>query len=236
MINKTKWISTLPKTTEAPNQLDHDVWINTIPKKKKVYSPVRVYSFTAILFVCGLIFVSIIKNETRSLQKEINNLEASINSIKFDLNQSILDNEVITSPENISFLANEYLNLDLTSYKRSQIMRLDDDRDSLYLVSKLENIKKKEKVYFSNGMRKKVVKTIEAKKKEIKKIQELYNKPESIPDEIKTRVASKIGKTKTQLKNMYNSPGEQFTLEKAGKWGAIQVVKVFLGMPIIPGR
>ena len=54
MINKTKWISTLPKTTEAPNQLDHDVWINTIPKKKKVYSPVRVYSFTAILFVCGL--------------------------------------------------------------------------------------------------------------------------------------------------------------------------------------
>ena len=180
--------------------------------------------------------MSIIKNETRSLQKEINNLEASINSIKFDLNQSILDNEVITSPENISLLANEYLNLDLTSYKRSQIMRLDDDKDSISLVDKLENIKKQEKVYFSTNMRKKVAKKVEDKKREIKKIQELYKKPETIPKEIKTRVASKIGKTKTQLKNMYNSPGEQFTLEKAGRWGAIQVVKAFLGMPIIPGR
>jgi len=69
-----------------------------------------------------------------------------------------------------------------------------------------------------------------------KKIKELYNKPETIPDEIKTRVASKIDETKTQLKNMYNSPGDQISLKKAGKWGAIQVVKAFLGMPIIPGR
>ena len=236
MINKTKWINTLPKSKEVSNQLDHDIWINTIPKKKKTYNSVKVYSLTAILFVCGLVFVSIIKNETRSLQKEINHLEASINSITFDLNQSILDNEVITSPENISFLANEYLNLDLTSYKKSQIMRLDDDKDSLSLVSKLENIKKHEKVYFSTDIRKKVAKKVEDKKKEIKKIQELYNKPESIPEEIKTHVASKIGKTKTQIKNMYNSPREQFTLEKAGKWGVIQVVKAFLGMPIIPGR
>ena len=53
MINKTKWISTLPKTTEAPNQLDHDVWINTIPKKKKTYNSVKVYSLTAILFFGG---------------------------------------------------------------------------------------------------------------------------------------------------------------------------------------
>ena len=34
-------------------------------------------------------------------------------SIKFNLKQAILDNEVITSPENISKLAKEYLNIDL---------------------------------------------------------------------------------------------------------------------------
>jgi len=244
MINNPKWINTLTKTKEVSGnswrclsyKLDHDVWINTIPKEKKIYSSVKAYSLTAILFVCGLIFVSIIKNETRSLQKEINNIEASMNSIKFDLNQSILDNEVITSPENISHLASEYLNFDLASYKRSQIVKLDDDKNSLSLVNKLEKIKKQEKVYFSIDMRKKVAKKVEAKKKEIKKIKELYNKPETIPDEIKTRVASKIDETKTQLKNMYNSPGDQISLKKAGKWGAIQVVKAFLGMPIIPGR
>ena len=67
----------------------------------------------AVLFVCGLLFVSVIKNETRNLEKEINSLRASNNVIKFNLDQAILDNEVITSPENISRLAKEYLNTDL---------------------------------------------------------------------------------------------------------------------------
>ena len=71
--------------------------------------------------VCGLLFVSVVKNETRNLQKEINNLETSINLIKFNLDQAFLDNEVITSPENISRLAKEYLNINFISYKRSQI-------------------------------------------------------------------------------------------------------------------
>ena len=29
---------------------------------------------------------------------------------------------------------------------------------------------------------------------------------------------------------------QQITLGKVGKWGAVQVVKAFLGMPMIPGR
>ena len=35
---------------------------------------------------------------------------------------------------------------------------------------------------------------------------------------------------------LYSSPQEVITLEKAQKWAAVQVVKVFLGMPIIPGK
>ena len=41
---------------------------------------------------------------------------------------------------------------------------------------------------------------------------------------------------KTSLKNIYNSPKDVFTLEKVGRWGVVQVVKVFLGMPVVPGR
>ena len=77
------------------------------------------YSLITILFVSGLLLVSAIKNETRNLQREINILQASINEIKFNLDQALLDNEVMTSPENISKLANEYLEDDLKTYKKS---------------------------------------------------------------------------------------------------------------------
>ena len=138
MINRDKWIGSLPNVNtefnKTTNQLDHDRWINTIPKKntyssvnKNTYGSVKKYSLIVTLFVCGLLFVSAIKNETRNLQKEINNLETSINLIKFNLDQAFLDNEVITSPENISRLAKEYLNINFVSYKKNQIKRLSDD-------------------------------------------------------------------------------------------------------------
>ena len=50
------------------------------------------------------------------------------------------------------------------------------------------------------------------------------------------QVAKKIKKKKTELKKLYSSPKEVITLEKAQKWVAVQFVKVFLGMPIIPGK
>ena len=130
MINKDKWIGSLPgkntRFSNTINQLDHDKWIKTIPKKKS-HNSVRKYTLMSIVFVCGLLFVSAIKNETRNLQKEINNLETSINLIKFNLDQAFLDNEVITSPENISRLAKEYLNINFVSYKKNQIKHLDND-------------------------------------------------------------------------------------------------------------
>ena len=119
MINQDKWVDSLPnkniKLNEKTNQLDHYRWVNTVPKKKtynvvRKYSAVRKYSLLAVLFVSSLLFVSIVKNETRNLEKQINSLSASNNVTKFNLDQAILDNEVITSPENISRLAKEYLN------------------------------------------------------------------------------------------------------------------------------
>jgi hypothetical protein len=57
-----------------------------------------------------------------------------------------------------------------------------------------------------------------------------------VPGEIKIQVANQIEEKKTELKNIYRSPKNVITLEKVGKWSAVQVVKAFLGMPIIPGR
>ena len=77
---------------------------------------------------------------------------------------------------------------------------------------------------------------IKKKKEEIKKLQEMYNDPKSIPGEIKTKVAKQIQEKKSELKSLYESPKETITLGRLGKWGMVQVVKVALGIPIIPGR
>ena len=241
MINKDKWIGSLPgkntRFSNTINQLDHDKWIKTIPKKKS-HNSVRKYSLMSIVFVCGLLFVSAIKNETRNLQKEINNLETSINLIKFNLDQAFLDNEVITSPENISRLAKEYLNINFVSYKKNQIKRLGDDMDIISEPVEKDvsskSVEKNEKL--SVTLKKGIAKKIEKKRTEIRKLQQLYAQPETIPGEIKIQVAKKIKKKKTELKKLYSSPKEVITLEKAQKWAAVQVVKVFLGMPIIPGK
>ena len=247
MINQDKWIDSIPKINnkfdEKINQLDSNRWVNTISKKatygsKNSYGSVKKYSLTAILFVSGLLLVSAVKNETRNLQKEINNLEASIDVAKFNLKQAILDNEVITAPENIFRLAKEYLNTSLVSYKRSQIKQLSDENEKFTKVNKIkkEKINKKKIKNLSDSIKTQVAKRIEIKKTEMKKLQELYYNPKSIPKEIKTQVAVQIEEKKNEIRNIYSAPKDIFTLERVGRWSLIQIVKLFLGMPIIPGR
>ena len=232
MINQDRWINSLPikKTAfnEKTSQVDSYRWVNTI-SKKKTYNVVKKYSVMTIVFICGLLFVSVVKNEARNLEKEINNLRASNNIIKFNLNQAILDHEVITSPENISKLAKEYLSTNFITYKKNQIKKLGQDAD--YTTGPNEKSKK-----FSESVKLEITKKIKKKKKELKKLQELYSKPEKIPDEIKAQVARKIKAKKTEIKRLYTSPKETITFGKIQKWAAVQVVKVVLGMPIIPGR
>ena len=247
MINQDKWINSIPKINnkfdEKINQLDSNRWVNTISKKttydsKNSYGSVKKYSLIAILFVSGLLLVSAVKNETRNLQKEINNLEASIDVAKFNLKQAILDNEVITAPENISRLAKEYLNTSLVSYKRSQIKQLSDENEKFTKVNKVkkEKINKEKTKNLSASIKKQVVKKIEKKKTEIRKLQALYYNPKSIPKEIKTQVAVQIEEKKNEIKSIYSAPKDIFTLKRVGRWSVVQVVKLFLGMPIIPGR
>jgi len=238
MINQDKWIDSLLKTNikfnEETNQIDHHRWINTISKKTtyntvRKYSSVKKFTLMTVLFVCGLLFVSALKNGTRNLEKEISNLTASVNAIKFNLDQAILDNEVITSPENISLLAKEYLDIDFITYKKSQIRQLNEDTKTDIKINKKDN-------NLSTKIKSEITKKIAKKKTEIRKLQELYSNPGSLPDAIKTQVAMKIEKKKIELKNIYREPKDIFTLERVGRWSIVQVVKLFLGMPVIPGK
>ena len=243
-LNSEKWLNTLPNTNIETNQeeykLDTKKWVDTLHKRKKDNS-IKKYSLVTILFVVGLIFVSVIKNETRNLQKEIDKLEAAINIIKFDLHQTTLDHEVITSPENISRLAKEYLESDLVFYKKSQIKQMGREENFFTTPENGEIKKNLEQKAKDNKNKIKLIfaKKIETKKNELAKLQELYYKPKDIPKELKLNIAKKVEKKKNellQLRKIYSNPKSIFTSNKAQRWAAFQVVKVFLGIPIIPGK
>ena len=72
MINNDKWLKSLPNNNPNQNnesmQLDHEKWINTIPKKN-TYNSVKKYSFMTIIFICGLLFVAVVKNQSRINQR-----------------------------------------------------------------------------------------------------------------------------------------------------------------------
>tara|TARA_B100000029_G_C17546222_1_gene948550 strand:+ start:178 stop:888 length:711 start_codon:yes stop_codon:yes gene_type:complete len=236
MINKTKWVNTLPKLNNIDDetlQLDHEKWVSTISKKQHNNSFTK-YSILGVIFVFGLLLISALKNETRNLQKEINHLVDKNKDIKFNLRQAALDNEVITSPENISKLAKEYLGDEFVHYKKSQIKNINE----IGIQSKIMNkeILNKENNKIAKIIKSETEKTIKNKKAELKKLKEIYSDPKSIPKEMRVAVAKKIKKRKNDLKSLYDSPSDMITYDRIARWSVVQVVKLFLGMPIVPGR
>jgi len=233
MINSKQWRNTVPganlnKDNENYN-LDPKKWIDTLPKNnKKSYA--KNFSITLVIFLVGLIFVSVIKNKTRSLQKEINDLQTSIDNLKIDLNYTTLDHEVITSPENLSKLAKKHLEFELSSYKKSQIQNLNSEAQ---LLSEVKKVKEIETQSLASKTKSKITKKY---KKKLKKAKELYAEPEKIPDEVKITVSRKLEEKKEMIMGIYRNPKKIVTREKLQKWGIIQLVKAFLGIPVIPGK
>jgi len=240
MIDGDRWLNSLAyksdKSKEGLDEIDSSRWINTISKKNS-YGSVKKHSLIGVSFICGLILVSVVKNETRHLEKEISNLQSSISVIRFNLEQAILDNEVITSPENVVKLAKEHLNNELSPYKISQIKHIDnkDKNFSGIDLTKKETINKREKIRLAS-LKSKVKKKIENKRMEIKKLQDLYSDPETVSEEVKLQISKQIKNKKEELQNIYDSPKEAISLAKIQRWGAVQLVKAFLGIPVIPGR
>ena len=232
-----RWTDTLHhKNIEVDDkryELNHEKWINTIPKVKKKNSIFK-YSFTIFFFILGIVFITIIKNETKVLQKEILDLKASINKYKYELHNSTLDHQVITSPENLSRLAKIYLDTELSPYKKSQIKKLNFQENTTINSSKKNNIIKDKNKKVQN----KIKSEINKKKVELKKLKEMYSKPEDIPKVVKLKVSNKIKIAKQEIQNFYSDPKSSLekNKEKVQKWAGLQLVKVFLGMPVIPGK
>ena len=53
---------------------------------------------------------------------------------------------------------------------------------------------------------------------------------------VRYQVAKKIENKKAELKKLYSDPYDLIKSKKAYKWAGIQIVKVFLGIPIVPGK
>ena len=233
-----RWVNTM--WNQEKSKLDPYRWVNTLPSYsiQNSHIPTKKYFIGVLLFVFGLIFVSVIKNETRNLQKEISALKKSNNVLKFNLSQATLDHEVISSPENISRLAKEYLESELIPYNKYQIKHIDEKELILTRFEKTESEKffQHKKSKYTDKGKLKVAKKIEIKKKELKKLQENYSKPKKLPTNIKLRVTEKIETKKSELKKLYSNPYELIKSKKTQKWIGLQVVKVFLGIPIVPGR
>ena len=231
MIDNLKWTSTLPnknfEKNEENKKLDSKIWISTIPKLKKENS-FRKYTALSILFIFILISASITKNEARSLQKEINYLTEEIDNINYDIYRVKLEHEVLSSPENISELAKKYLETDLIIYKKYQIK----DLNQTTLKSNLEE----KKLNLYKNKKSEIIKTINEKKVELKQIKNIYKKPKNLPNKVSEKIKKIVNEQQSDLKNLYDNPNEIFKSKKVRKWAGIQVVKVFLGMPIVPGR
>ena len=225
------WSSTEKKYYKDDKDHNEEIIDNIDYKKNSNFSGKK-YSLIGVFFICGLLIVSLVKNNTRDLQKEISNLKASNRLLQYNFDQALLDNEVITSPENISLLAREYLNTDFKFYKKSQIKNLDEN---LYEnLAKKEEVKNEKKI--TEVIKTKLQNNIKKKKQDLKKLEAMYKKPDEIPEQIKMQLTKRIENKKNTIKNIYSSPMDVITLEKIRKWGAVQVVKVFLGIPIMPGR
>ena len=218
---------------EDKYKLNPDKWI---PEKKSKINFNKKYTLVISFFIFGLILVSTIKNETRKLQKEISNLQFSLNTMKITLHEANLDHQYLTSPENIDKLAKKYLETDFTFYKKSQIVPLNEKKETLTkAVNNQKNLTKKN-TNLSDKIISKIAKKIEIKKIELQKIKETYSNPNDLPIIVKNQLAKKIESGKSNIKKIYYEPRGTIKDKKLQKWAAVQVIKVVLGIPIVPGK
>ena len=143
-----------------------------------------------------------------------------------------------TNPQNISRLAKEYLESDFSFYKKSQIRQLNKKVKTLAKLEEKKDkktFKKKSKVK-TDKIKLRIAKKIETTKTELRKLQELYSAPERLPGVVRLQVAKKIEIKKNELKEFSSDPYSIFKSKKARNWAGLQIVKVFLGIPIVPGR
>ena len=195
------WSASKKKYIEKQNfQVNNkdDKIIYDISNNLQKTSSVPKYPILMILFVIGIVSVSIIKNETRSLQKEINSLQTSIKTLKNNLAQEKLDYEAITSPENISLLAREYLDENFLPYKKKQIKNINDKIEKNKKPKIAKDLEEKDSIKNKIIVAKR--KVVNDKIATMQKIKEIYEEPKKIPSEVKYKFSNTIENTNKKYK------------------------------------
>ena len=105
----------------------------------------------------------------------------------------------------------------MVTYKKSQIKKL----------SKFSEYKKKKS---------KIINKLEEKKVNLKEIKNIYKEPKKLPGKVSKKLTKMVNKQRSELKHLYENPNEIFKSEKIKKWAGLQIVKVFLGIPVVPGK
>ena len=78
------------------------------------------YIFLVSFFIFGIFFISIIKNETREIEKNIKNINIKIFNLNAELYEARLDYNYLSSPANISILSEKVFKDELNFYNSKQ--------------------------------------------------------------------------------------------------------------------
>ena len=97
------------------------------------------FIISIFVFILLLTFTSMIKNETRMIEKNISKLSLKITSKEINLNEAQLDYHYLTSPEEIEKRLNQigFINYQPISYSKIFF----DISDLLNLEKKISNLK-----------------------------------------------------------------------------------------------
>ena len=78
------------------------------------------YIFLISCFIFGIFFISIIKNETREIEKNIKNINIKIFNLNAELYEARLDYNYLSSPTNISILSEKFFKDKFNFYNSNQ--------------------------------------------------------------------------------------------------------------------
>lgn len=100
-----------------------------------------------IIFIFCIIFTSLIKNNTRSIEKKIILLKDDILLLRVKLNEAKLEHNYLTTPESIKILSSNYLEEDFSNYKKKNIENLNLFKGEQHISSLdlIKNEKEKKK-------------------------------------------------------------------------------------------
>ena len=82
------------------------------------------YIFLIFFFIFGIFFISIIKNETRGIEKNIRNINAKIFTLNTELHEARLDYNYLSSSANISILSEKIFKDELNFYSLKQLSHI----------------------------------------------------------------------------------------------------------------